>query len=126
MPLSFYLLYSGEDVSKVFEYSTAFKANLTGLITFLAGYLHDGGTQTSSRMVNVYICNCTARYDETPGYVEDNMGMEMMHISSISACENVGVLCVGNDLEITAHYDTQKYMPMMNADGTLVLSIILS
>jgi hypothetical protein len=49
------------------------------------------------------------------------MGMEMMHISSISACENVGVLCVGNDLEITAHYDTRKYMPMMNADGTLVL-----
>jgi hypothetical protein len=48
------------------------------------------------------------------------MGMEMMHISSISACENVGVLCVGNDLEITAHYDTRKYMPMMNADGTLI------
>jgi hypothetical protein len=46
--------------SSVFENSTAFKANLTGLITFLAEYLHDGGTQTSSRMVNVYICNCTA------------------------------------------------------------------
>ena len=42
--------------SSVFEYSsTAFKANLTGPITFLAGYLHDGGTQTSSRMVNVYV-----------------------------------------------------------------------
>ena len=30
--------------SSVFGYSsTAFKANLTGPITFLAGYLHDGG-----------------------------------------------------------------------------------
>ena len=26
---------------------------------------------------------------------------------------------VGDDLEITAHYDTREYMPMMNADGTL-------
>jgi len=66
------------------------------------------------------ICNCTARYGETPGYVEDNTRMEMMHISSISACENVGVLGVGDNLEITAHYDTREYMPMMNADCTLV------
>ena len=42
----------------------------------------------------------------------------MMHISSISACENVGVLGVGDDLEITAHCDTREYMPMVNADGT--------
>ena len=31
--------------SSIFEYSsTAFKANLTGPVTFLAGYLHNGGT----------------------------------------------------------------------------------
>jgi len=46
--------------------------------------------------------------------------MEMMHISSISACENVGVLGVGDDLEITAHYGTREYMSMMNADSTLI------
>jgi hypothetical protein len=72
------------------------------------------------------ICNCAALYSETPRYVEDNTGMEMMYISSISTCESVGVLGVGDDLEITAHYDTREYMPMVNADGTLALVMGIS
>jgi hypothetical protein len=116
-----------------FQYtSIPWIANATGRITCAIGHLHDGGTHLNILDNNVTICDAVAAYGQIPGYVDppgdpmDNMaGMSsaMManmgkHISSISEC-STGQVNLGDNLTVTAYYNTTEYMPMMDTDGTL-------
>ncbi|OCL08518.1 hypothetical protein AOQ84DRAFT_439525 [Glonium stellatum] len=113
-----------------FEYSSApWTSDITGQILDTAGHIHDGGTYIEVLQNNKMICNCSAAYGQTPGYIETtpmnmsmmnmNMGMDMVHISSITSCFNDGTLKKGDTLGVTAHYNTSEYAPMMDNDGSL-------
>jgi hypothetical protein len=47
------------------------------------------------------------------------MNMSSMHISHMTACEDVGRVHEGDTWSVTAYYDTKMHAPMVNADGTL-------
>ncbi|OCK77375.1 hypothetical protein K432DRAFT_445374 [Lepidopterella palustris CBS 459.81] len=111
-----------------FEYSsTPWTSSITGQILAVGSHIHDGGTYLSVFQNDKLMCNCSAAYGQLPGYVESmpmnksmmNMGMDMVHISSIQTCANDGTLKVGDTLSITAHYNTSEFSPMVNEDGTL-------
>ena len=48
-----------------------------------------------------------------------NMGTDTVHISSISTCNNAGIIGIGDILSITAYYDSTKHALMTNTNGSL-------
>lgn len=109
-----------------FEYSSApWTSDISGQILDVAGHIHDGGTYIEVLQNNKMICNCSAAYGQSEGYIETGpmnmpmMNMDMVHVSSIVSCPNDGTLKKGDTLGVTAHYDTSEYAPMMNGDGSL-------
>jgi hypothetical protein len=121
---------------QVFEYSSApwTSTNTSGKITFIGAHLHDGGTHLEVFKNNKTICDCQAHYGESAGYIDPpgmdtymnmssmpgmDMSMDMVHVSSLSACADDGSLAVGDTMSITAHYNTSEYMPMTDMNGTL-------
>ena len=114
-----------------FEYSSApWTSDISGQILDVAGHIHDGGTYIEVLQNNKMICNCSAAYGQSEGYIETGpmnmptmnmsmMNMDMVHISSIASCSNDGTLKKGDTLGVTAHYNTSEYAPMMNSDGSL-------
>jgi len=115
--------------NSAFEYSMqpAWKANLTGHVTWIAGHLHDGGTHIEVLRNNNTVCDCVAAYGQTPGYVEtmsDGMnmsmpGMDMVHMSSITTCDNAGLVKVGDEWSVKAFYNTSEHAPMLDSGDTL-------
>ncbi|KAE8453857.1 hypothetical protein EG329_007633 [Mollisiaceae sp. DMI_Dod_QoI] len=109
-----------------FQYtSPAWTANSTGRITCAIGHLHDGGTHLDITKNNQTMCDCQTAYGQSPGYIDPmgsmmNMpGMQMgTHISSLSEC-STGQINLGDNLTVTAYYNTSEYAPMVNTDGTL-------
>ncbi|TVY42220.1 hypothetical protein LSUB1_G003915 [Lachnellula subtilissima] len=114
-----------------FQYtSPVWSANVTGRITFEVGHIHDGGTYVQIAENNSTICDSQASYGQTPGYVDPSGSMSMgagmvspmsnmgKHISSMSKCTN-GQLNLGDELSITAYYNTSEYEAMTNTDGSL-------
>jgi hypothetical protein len=105
----------------------AWKSNLAGNVTWIAGHLHDGGTHLEVLKNNNTVCDCRAAYSQSSGYVEtmsDRMvmnmpGMNMEHISSISTCANAGSVSVGDEWSVNAYYNTSEYAPMMDSDNKL-------
>ena len=77
------------------------------------------------------VCNAVASYGQNPAYIShvpmnmsmDGMKMEMTmntsHISSISTCSNVGIIKAGDRWSVSAYYNTSKYAPMTDSDGSL-------
>jgi hypothetical protein len=115
-----------------FKYSSApWTSDISGRILDVAGHIHDGGTHIEVFQNDKLICNCSAAYGQSEGYIETtpmnmsmmnmnmDMGMDMVHISSIASCSNDGTLKRGDTLGVTAHYNTSEYAPMMNVDGSL-------
>jgi hypothetical protein len=47
-----------------------------------------------------------------------NMSTDMIHISSISTCSNVGTIAIGDTLSITAYYNSTEHALMTNTNGT--------
>lgn len=108
-----------------FQYtSPAWTANATGRITSAVGHLHDGGTHLDILNNNQSICDCVTAYGQNPGYMDpmSSMGMSGMsmgtHISYTSSCSD-GQVNLGDNLIVTAYYNTSEYAPMLNTDGTL-------
>jgi hypothetical protein len=110
-----------------FQYtSPVWTANATGRVTSAIGHLHDGGVHLDITKNNSTMCDCAAAYGQDPGYV-DPSGMNMpgmpmmnmgMHISSLSEC-STGQINLGDNLTVTAFYNTTEYTPMTNTDGSL-------
>jgi hypothetical protein len=112
-----------------FQYSSqTWKSTVAGKITGTGAHLHDGGTHLEVMQNGKDICNAQAIYGGSPGYVESmngmsgmdmSMGMDMVHVSSIGVCANVGPVDVGDEFSITAYYNTTLHSPMLNSDGSL-------
>lgn len=112
-----------------FQYtSPVWTANATGRVTAAIGHLHDGGVNLDVNQNNNTLCDCVAAYGQTPGYI-DPAGMSMpgmtgsmanmgMHVSSLSEC-STGQVKLGDNMTVTAYYNTSEYMPMTNTDGSL-------
>jgi hypothetical protein len=113
--------------------SPAWESTVEGTVLKAGGHVHDGGTDIVILKNNQTIsgCDLKAQYGQTPGYLDgpDTMSMggmsgggEMeymgMHVSSISTCEGADIK-KGDVLTIEALYDTTKYVPMIDTDGTL-------
>jgi hypothetical protein len=72
------------------------------------------------------MCNFEAAYGENPGYIDASamnmpgmpMGNMGMHISSLSEC-STGQVNLGDNLSVTAFYNTTEYTPMTDTDGSL-------
>lgn len=99
---------------------------IKGRITCAIGHVHDGGTHIDIAKNNQSICDVIAAYGQNPGYIDpmnssmmDMPGMTMgSHISSLSEC-SAGQLNPGDNLTVTAYYNTTEYAPMTNTDGSL-------
>jgi hypothetical protein len=105
------------------------KSNVTGEIVFAAGHIHDGGTVQPVLKRNDSVCDSNTTYGATPGHVENmlnmNMGMmnskwemDMMHISNMSACRDVGRMRKGQNWSVKASYDSTQEAPMLDMDGS--------
>jgi hypothetical protein len=99
-----------------------FLDNKSGRIIFTEGHLHDGGTHVEIiRNGKDTICNSSAAYGATPGFVDH----DMLHISSMTSCggdepstEN-NVVREGDMFDLRAHYNMALHKGMLEADGTL-------
>lgn len=110
-----------------FQYtSPIWTANATGRVTAGVGHLHDGGVNLVITQNNNTMCDSIAAYGQNPGYI-DPSGMSMpgmtmgnmgVHISSLSEC-STGQVNLGDNMTVTAFYNTTEYMPMTNTDGSL-------
>lgn len=118
--------------NSTFNYSSpAWTAKTDGRVVFTASHLHNGGSHLDIQLNGEVMCSGVAAYGQTPAYIETmpmnmsmngmmmEMNMTMKDISSISTCSNRGALKADDELSITAFYDTNKYMPMRNTDGSL-------
>lgn len=116
---------------------------VSGRVTFVAGHLHDGGTRLEVVRNGDVVCVTEAEYscgnslgaedlarrhehehEHEHGNLEvdegmPGMNMSGMHISRMTACENVGSVREGDRWSVTARYDTKMHEPMVNADGSL-------
>lgn len=106
--------------------SPVWTANVAGRVTVAAGHIHDSGVNLDITKNNSKLCDCVAAYGQNSGFI-DSSGMSMpgmpmtnmgMHISSLSQC-STGQVNMGDNLTVTAFYNTTEYMPMMNTDGSL-------
>lgn len=106
--------------------SPVWTANVAGRVTVAAGHIHDGGVNLDITQNNSTLCDSVAAYGQNSGYIDSSgtsmPGMPMtnmgMHISSLSEC-STGQVNLGDNLTVTAFYNTTEYMPMMNSDGSL-------
>ena len=102
-----------------FEYSSPhWKSNSTGRVTCIVNHLHDGGTHIELTKNGKVICDAKAMYGTTSGDPV-SMSAEPEHISHMSDCTDLGPTKPGDDWSITAYYNTSKYTPMTNMDGSL-------
>ncbi|TVY19817.1 hypothetical protein LARI1_G004723, partial [Lachnellula arida] len=117
----------------VFEYtSVPWMANTTGRVVAAIGHIHDGGTHIQISNNNSTLCDCTATYGSSPGYIDAAGGMVMnmtgmsavemgnvgKHISAIKECDG-GQIALGDNVTVTASYNLTEYVPMMYTNGSL-------
>ncbi|KAK3941596.1 hypothetical protein QBC46DRAFT_407063 [Diplogelasinospora grovesii] len=100
-------------------------APFEGDIVWIGSHLHDGGEALSIfRNMNI-MCYSVAVYGEIPGYIDpmppmnmsgvegmDGMGMDVVHISSMGACEG-GRVEVGDQWSVGAAYNFTAHPGMM-------------
>jgi len=103
--------------------SPALKANFDGDIAFVAGHLHDGGTEVSILRNGLRACTSYATYGKAEGAVDGTT-----HIVSMQHCLNAGRVRKGERWSIKAEYDTVQHAPMKSNDGSLepVMGIALA
>jgi hypothetical protein len=110
-----------------FQYtSPVWTANASGRIAATIGHLHDGGMNLDITQNNSTMCDFAAAYVENPGYIDASamnmpgmpMGNMGMQISSFSEC-STGQVNLGDNLSVTAFYNTTEYTPMTDTDGSL-------
>lgn len=95
-----------------------------GIITFVGGHLHDGGTHINLVKNGKVVCPTTASYNAYQNVDGDGT---TDHISSIDTCLMLGEATPGDSWLINAYYDTTLHKPMSLMDGSLepVMGIML-
>ena len=110
-----------------FQYtSPVWTASATGRVVAAIGHIHDGGVNLDITKNNSTLCDSVAAYGQNSGYIDPSgmsmpgmpMGNMETHISSLSQC-STGQVNLGDNLTVTAFYNTTEYMPMTDTDGSL-------
>jgi hypothetical protein len=106
--------------------SPVWTANTTGRVVAAIGHIHDGGVNLDITKNNSTLCDSVAAYGQNSGYIDPSgmsmpgmpMGSMGTHISSLSQC-STGQVNLGDNLTVTAFYNTTEYKPMTDTDGSL-------
>jgi hypothetical protein len=106
--------------------SPVWTANATGRVVAAIGHIHDGGVNLDITKNNSTLCDSVAAYGQNSGYIDPSgmsmpgmpMGSMGTHISSLSQC-STGQVNLGDNLTVTAFYNTTEYKPMTDTDGSL-------
>ncbi|KAK4506292.1 hypothetical protein PRZ48_000022 [Zasmidium cellare] len=86
-----------------------------GRIVFIGSHLHDGGTLVEVFKNGEVLCAVEPVYSESQGESADGM----LHIKAMPVCLDAGSVRPGDELNLTATFDTFAYAPMVNNDGSL-------
>ncbi|KIW22577.1 uncharacterized protein PV07_10861 [Cladophialophora immunda] len=109
----------------VFNYSSpTLKVSAQGVIAFVGGHLHDGGTHIDFINNGRVACSVNALYDQYQ-YLDDGKVTE--HVSGIESCKLWEDIAPEDEWSIVAYYDTNLHEPMRMMDGSLepVMGIML-
>ena len=100
--------------NSLFTYSSpSVQSDFHGRIVYVGNHLHDGAVRQEVMKNGEIICSANPRYSADEG-ANGNA-----HISHIPSCFDVGHVAPGDEFALTASYDTVKYAPMVNEDGSL-------
>ncbi|OAL35866.1 hypothetical protein AYO20_04772 [Fonsecaea nubica] len=108
-----------------FNYSSpVLKGSPQGVVAFVAGHLHDGGTHIDLLKNGKAVCSVKAFYNQ---YRYLGEGKMTEHVSSIESCALMTETTPEDEWSITAYYDTRVHEPMGMMDGSLepVMGIML-
>jgi hypothetical protein len=107
--------------------SANWTANVTGEVTFTAAHLHDGGTRLQILKRNESVCDSNATYAATPGYVSPmslipgimpgGTSGDLIHLSNMSTCADVGRMREGQAWGVRAEYNFREHTGMRMGDG---------
>ncbi|RDW59134.1 hypothetical protein BP5796_12058 [Coleophoma crateriformis] len=97
--------------------SPVWTSTINGRIATVLGHLHDGGERLSLHRDSKEVCDIKAAYGMKNEFEHHDPDMDMSHITSMSTCNSVGRLTVGEEWMIKAHYNLEKHEPMLNGHG---------
>ncbi|RDW63661.1 hypothetical protein BP6252_11206 [Coleophoma cylindrospora] len=97
--------------------SPVWTSTINGRIATVLGHLHDGGERLSLHRDSKEVCEIKAVYGMKNEFEHHEPGMDMSHITSMSTCNDAGRLTVGEEWMLKAHYNLDKYEPMLNGHG---------
>jgi hypothetical protein len=115
----------GADEGPLLDVTTEpWSSSFTAQIPTIWNHIHDGGTHQQVYIGGKTVCESTAKYGESPGFIShaDNNGHDhgqIVHLSSMSSCNNLGGLVQGDELTVTAFYNLSAHVPMTMHNGGL-------
>ncbi|KAK3349995.1 hypothetical protein B0T25DRAFT_254938 [Lasiosphaeria hispida] len=103
------------------------KANFSGEVLWVIPHLHDGGDSLKVMKNNAVTCDSLPGYGETPGFRTPEVEHghhgrtakrheEMLHISSMTVCDKIQRIEVGDTWGVKADYNLTKHAPQGEGD----------
>jgi len=113
--------------------SNGWRSSLSGPMLYATGHVHDGGTDTVILQNGREVCKSVQLYGRTADYMGEGHGghkkrAPSAHISDSCACRNFGQLRSGDNIQVVANYDTNKYPLAMHGgevEGIMGISRIV-
>jgi hypothetical protein len=112
-----------------YEMEKPFEIKRAGRVLGTGSHLHDGGMHLEVKKDDKAICDSVAAYGGSPAFISTTPmpampGMpagetKVEHVSSISACYNLGEYKKGDKFAVKAYYDMEKHPGMKEVDGKL-------
>jgi hypothetical protein len=96
---------------------TPWMATLNGRILTIQSHLHDGGVHLDVLKGDQAVCRSVATYGDVMEHGHHMPGMDMSHISYMSACYDAGRIQKGEEWTLKAQYDLDAHEPMLDGDG---------
>lgn len=98
----------------IFTYiSPPVRLGFHGRMAYLSNHVHDGAALHEVMRNGEIICSVN------PQYSADDGADGIAHLSHVPPCTDAGFIAPGDEVSVQASYDTVKYAPMINEDGTL-------
>jgi hypothetical protein len=98
----------------IFAYSSPpVRLDFHGRMAYLSNHVHDGAVLHEVMKNGEIICSVQPQYSADDGV--DGIA----HLSHVPPCSNTGSIAPGDEVSLKASYNTVKYAPMINEDGSL-------
>lgn len=97
--------------------SPKWTSTVNGRVMAIVSHLHDGGVHLDVERNEDMVCKSTSTYGMMSEFEHHMSGMDMDHITVMSACSDVGRIKIGEDWTVKAYYDLSTHAPMLGADG---------